>query len=79
MYLSSLDIRRAMSCMTIGEDNETAEDRLDAFFEVHPEFEREWLVAPGNIIDLTDEAVIAAMDLIDVDINEVKREILCQI
>ena len=69
-HLSALDIRRAM--VKIGNI-----DRLDALFEQHPEFEREWVIAPGNIINLEDSIVSEALKLVDIDVDEIKRKILC--
>jgi hypothetical protein len=76
-HLPALAIRRAMGNIPVGEG--TAEDSLDALFISFPEFEKEWVIAPGNIINLSDEAVVQAMSLIDVDIDDIKRQILCQI
>jgi len=75
--LPALKIRRAMATMQGGEDGKTALDDLKSLFETYPDFEKEWNIAyPNNEINLKDVKVQAALEKLNIDIDEVKRKVL---
>ena len=73
-HIDALTIRRTLRTLTSNADPEkTQENDLDELFASNPQFEREWVISPNNIININDEAVIQALGYLQIDIDQVKR------